>query len=227
MPRLKDRLATHFVPFSEFERDAANGTLPDFCLIEPHLHRRARRLPPGAGRALIGRDVDIAIDPPSSILAGEDFLARIYRAIRSADSSEGSNAYNTTFLIGWDEPGGTYDHVPPGPVPPPDPAAPAGECDFTFDRSGYRVPAIIVSPWIDEGQWSTTSTATPPCSPRCARSGTWRPVHRPRRRRPHIRPPALPRDAARPRDLARLPPAAGAGMAADQGPARPGAQPAR
>ena len=37
MPRLKDRLATHFVPFSEFERDASNGTLPDFCLIEPHL----------------------------------------------------------------------------------------------------------------------------------------------------------------------------------------------
>jgi phospholipase C len=23
--------------------------------------------------------------------------------------------------------------------------------DFTFDRSGYRVPAIIVSPWIDKG----------------------------------------------------------------------------
>ena len=54
-------------------------------------------------------------------------------------------------FIGWDEPGGTYDHVPPGPVPPPDPSAPAGQCDFKFDRSGYRVPAIIVSPWIDEG----------------------------------------------------------------------------
>ena len=67
------------------------------------------------------------------------------------DSTEGSNAYNTTFFIGWDEPGGTYDHVPPGSVPPPDPSAPAGQCDFTFDRSGYRVPAIIVSPWIDEG----------------------------------------------------------------------------
>ena len=37
MPRLKDRLATHFVPFSEFEHDAANGTLPDFSLIEPNL----------------------------------------------------------------------------------------------------------------------------------------------------------------------------------------------
>jgi hypothetical protein len=30
------------------------------------------------------------------------------------------------------------------------PAAPAGQCGFAFDRSGRRVPAIIVSPWIDE-----------------------------------------------------------------------------
>jgi phospholipase C len=47
--------------------------------------------------------------------------------------------------------GGTYDHVSPGPVPPPDPAAPAGELGFTFDRSGYRVPAILVSPWVEKG----------------------------------------------------------------------------
>ena len=39
----------------------------------------------------------------------------------------------------------------PGPVPPPDPAAPEGEFGFTFDRSGYRVPAIIVSPWVEPG----------------------------------------------------------------------------
>jgi phospholipase C len=36
-------------------------------------------------------------------------------------------------------------------VPPPDPAAPAGEFGFTFDRSGYRVPAILVSPWVPQG----------------------------------------------------------------------------
>ncbi len=36
-------------------------------------------------------------------------------------------------------------------MPPPDPTAPAGQLDFKFDRSGYRVPAIIVSPWVDEG----------------------------------------------------------------------------
>jgi phospholipase C len=41
--------------------------------------------------------------------------------------------------------------VPPGPVPPPDPDAPAGELGFTFDRSGYRVPAILVSPWVPKG----------------------------------------------------------------------------
>lgn len=35
-------------------------------------------------------------------------------------------------------------------MPPPDPSAPAGQLGFTFDRSGYRVPAIIVSPWVDE-----------------------------------------------------------------------------
>ena len=32
-----------------------------------------------------------------------------------------------------------------------DPAAPAGELGFTFDRSGYRVPAIMVSPWVEPG----------------------------------------------------------------------------
>jgi phospholipase C len=95
--------------------------------------------------------MNIPLDPPSSIRGGEAFLARIYGTIRSAASPHGSNAYNTMFFIGWDEPGGTYDHVPPGPVAPPDPSAPAGELGFNFDRSGYRVPAILVSPWVEEG----------------------------------------------------------------------------
>jgi phospholipase C len=150
MPRLKDRLATNFVPYSEFEQDVANGTLPDFSMIEPNLLMGHSDYHPAVSHAM-GGDVELAVDPPSSILGGEAFLARIYEAIKSAASPEGSNAYNTTFFIGWDEPGGTYDHVPPGPVPAPDPSAPAGQLDFKFDRSGYRVPAIIVSPWVNEG----------------------------------------------------------------------------
>jgi phospholipase C len=150
MARLRERFATNFVPFSEFERDAAEGTLPNFSLIEPNLLAGHGDYHPAFGRALLP-GLDVPIDPPSSILAGEAFLARIYDAMKSARSPDGSNVYNTTLFIGWDEPGGTYDHVPPGPVPPPDASAPAGELGFRFDRSGYRVPAIIVSPWVAPG----------------------------------------------------------------------------
>jgi phospholipase C len=149
-PRLKERLATHFVPFSEFEKDAAAGTLPNLSWIEPDFTTGHGDYHPAFARA-ISSQVYIAMDPPSSILSGEAFLERVFNAYRAATSPSGTNVWNTALLIGWDEPGGTYDHVPPGPVPPPDPAAPAGEFGFTFDRSGYRVPAIIVSPWVEPG----------------------------------------------------------------------------
>jgi len=153
MPRLRERLATHFVPFSEFEKDAAAGTLPDFSLIEPNMMSGHGDYHPAMGRSLTPA-VSINVDSPSSTLAGEAFLERVYNAYRGATSETGTNVWNTALLIGWDEPGGTYDHVPPGPVPPPDPAAPAGELGFTFDRSGYRVPAIMVSPWVEPGSVS-------------------------------------------------------------------------
>jgi phospholipase C len=139
------------VPYAEFETDAATGELPDFALIEPALAIGHNDYHPAEGRAL-GHGVAVpSLDPPSSILGGEAFLARIYDAYRGMRSEAGANVWNTTLLIGWDEPGGTYDHVPPPAVPAPDPAAPAGEYGFMFDRSGYRVPAIIVSPWVAEG----------------------------------------------------------------------------
>jgi len=151
MPRLGSKFATNFVPFSEFEKDAANGTLPDFSLIEPNLLAGHCDYHPAMGRSFIGDDVDVPLDPPSSILAGEAFLERLYNAYRGMDSETGSNVYNTTLFIGWDEPGGTYDHVAPGKAAPPEKGAPAGQMDFTFDRSGYRTPAIVVSPWVKPG----------------------------------------------------------------------------
>jgi len=150
LPRLNSRFATNFVPFCEFERDAAAGILPHFSLIEPNLLAGHSDYHPAFGRALIP-GVEVPIDPPSSILAGEAFLARIYDALRSARSAVGSNVFNTALLIGWDEPGGTYDHVAPGPVRPPDSSVPLGPLGFGFDRSGYRVPAILVSPWVPPG----------------------------------------------------------------------------
>jgi phospholipase C len=150
-PRLKDRLATHFVPFAQFEADAARGELPDFSLIEPALVIGHNDYHPAEARAMGHGVVLPGVDLPSSILGGEAFLARIYDTYRGMRSESGSNVWNTTLLVGWDEPGGTYDHVPPPAVPPPNPAAPAGEYGFRFDRSGYRVPAVIVSPWVAEG----------------------------------------------------------------------------
>jgi phospholipase C len=151
-PRLKDRFETHFVPFSQFEADAASGGLPDLSFIEPCLVLGHADYHPAAARALGHGIVVPGLDPPSSILGGEAFLARIYNAYQQMQSPTGTNVWNTALLIGWDEPGGTFDHVPPGPVPPPDPSAPAGQLGFRFDRSGYRVPAVLVSPWVAEGQ---------------------------------------------------------------------------
>jgi phospholipase C len=150
-PRLQERLATHFVPFAEFEQDAAAGNLSDFSLIEPDMTSGHNDYHPAYGRSFIGGDLDIGFDPPSSMLGGEALLQRIYDAYRSMTGSSGTNVWNTTLLIGWDEPGGTYDHVAPGPVPSPEEGAPPGELGFQFDRSGYRVPAILVSPWIEPG----------------------------------------------------------------------------
>ena len=151
-PRLKDRFGTHFVPFAQFEADAAAGDLPDFSFIEPCLILGHGDYHPAVSRALGHGIVVPGADPPSAILGGEEFLARIYNAYKSMQSPDGANIWNTALLIGWDEPGGTYDHVPPGPVPPPDPSAPAGQLGFRFDRSGYRVPAIVISPWVAEGE---------------------------------------------------------------------------
>lgn len=150
-PRLKDKFATHFLPFSQFEKDAANGELPDFSLIEPNLVLGHGDYHPAEGRSLIADTPIPGMDPPSSILAGEAFLKTLYDTYRNMRSPKGANVWNTTLFIGWDEPGGTYDHVPPGAAVPPDPAAPAGQFGFRFDRSGYRVPAIVVSPWVESG----------------------------------------------------------------------------
>lgn len=149
-PRLKDRFATHFLPFEQFKRDAANGDLPDFTFIEPNLLVGHGDYHPAEGASLV-KGLDLPMDPPSSILSGEAFLSELFETYRAMRATSGANLWNTTLFIGWDEPGGTYDHVPPGAVPPPDASAPAGQFGFTFDRSGYRVPAIIVSPWIEPG----------------------------------------------------------------------------
>ena len=144
--RLLDRFGTNFFTTDRFLADAANGQLPTYSFIEPNLLYGHNDMHPAFDALFPGVD----LDPPSSLLGGEALLAKIYDAVRSASSPDGSNAYNTLLMITFDEHGGTYDHIPPPPTVPPDPAAPAQQMGFTFERSGLRVPAIAVSAWIPE-----------------------------------------------------------------------------
>jgi phospholipase C len=144
--RLKDRFATNFVTTDDFYEDAESGTLPTYSFIEPNLWHGHNDMHPPIAMLTPG----LAFDAPSALLGGEAFLAKIYNAIRSSSSSGGSNRLNTLLMVVFDEHGGTYDHVPPPVASPPDPAAPAGQMGFTFNRFGVRLPAIAISPWISE-----------------------------------------------------------------------------
>jgi len=143
-PRLWRYFATRFVTTDRFLQDCADGTLPAYSFIEPNLLYGHNDMHPAFGAMFPG----VPIDPPSSLLGGEALLAKIYNAIRSSSSDTGSNAWNTLLVVTCDEHGGTYDHVPPPLVQPPCPGGPAGELGFRFDRSGVRVPAFVISPWI-------------------------------------------------------------------------------
>jgi phospholipase C len=79
--------------------------------------------------------------PNGSVAAGERFIKATYEAIRNSPVWEKS-----LLIITWDEHGGFYDHVIPGP------AVPTGNRGrthgFMFDQLGPRVPALVVSPLI-------------------------------------------------------------------------------
>src|SRR6185295_3337366 len=54
----------------------------------------------------------------------------------------------TLLVIVYDEHGGFYDHQHPTAIPEDD--------DQNFRRYGVRVPAFIVSPWVERGKVSNT-----------------------------------------------------------------------
>ncbi len=79
-PRRKERLATNFDPFAQFEKDAANSELADFSFIEACLIVGHGDYYPAAGRAM-GHGLEIkGIDPPPYNPRGRGVLSRIYDA---------------------------------------------------------------------------------------------------------------------------------------------------
>ena len=99
--RLRGRF-DNFASTDRFFEDAANGTLPTYSFAEPALVYAHNDMHPSEGALFPGLTFDLS----SSLLGGEALLAQLYNAVRSS-SSTGSDAYNTLFMVTFDEAGGT------------------------------------------------------------------------------------------------------------------------
>jgi len=130
---------SNFVSFDQFFTDLQKQQLPDFSFLEPSVIGIPNDYHPS--------DSDNNIANHSSIIAGEQLVEQIYNAIKNAPLSYREQIL---FVITFDESGGTFDHVAPGPATPPDNSGP-GQMGFPFDRLGVRVPMIWVNDYIQPG----------------------------------------------------------------------------
>jgi len=99
--------------------------------------------------------------PPQDARYGDNLIADVYDALRAnLDVWR-----NSALIVLYDEHGGLYEHVipPSDGIPNPDginsppPGVTASWAPrFAFDRLGFRVPAIIASPWVIKGSVDST-----------------------------------------------------------------------
>ena len=135
-PKLRDYRTTNFFFMERFRQDASSGDLPSYSFIEPRLFIDHNDQHPPIADPLV----------TSSVLAGELLIRDVYEAIRDSPCWE-----KTLLVVTYDEHGGCFDHAKPPEVVSPVVGAPAGQCGFRFDRLGIRVPAVLISPWIEKG----------------------------------------------------------------------------
>lgn len=81
--------------------------------------------------------------PASGVGPGQAFLAGLYNTL----ISNPERWKNTLLIITYDEHGGFFDHVPPLPLTHPSICG-----DHPFTTNGVRVPALLASPWLDQGK---------------------------------------------------------------------------
>lgn len=120
-------ITANLVHISQLYSDAAAGTLPSFCIVDPNFSTQSE-------------------ENPQDIQFGEQFLAGVVNAVMHGP------AWPRTLLIwNFDEHGGYYDHVPPPRAVKPDSIPPEIEVPpdqpGAFDRYGFRVPCVVASPY--------------------------------------------------------------------------------
>ncbi|KAF5735283.1 non-specific phospholipase C3-like [Tripterygium wilfordii] len=125
--------------FSQFDLNFKNhckeGRLPNYVVIEQRYYN-LRTVPANDDH------------PTHDVSEGQEFIKEVYEALRSSPQWN-----EMLFLIIYDEHGGYYDHVPTpvSGVPSPDGLVGPEPYNFKFDRLGVRIPAILISPWIEPG----------------------------------------------------------------------------
>jgi len=144
------RYMQHVRSTGQFFKDADDGKLPGFSIVDPDFDSYSE-------------------ENPQDIRKGESFAAEVIRAVMHG------RAWSHTLLIWvYDEHGGYHDHVSPPPAVPPDAVegrslmgSPSRLQSFLrpffggmvrteenltkgtprYDRYGFRVPAVLVSPY--------------------------------------------------------------------------------
>ena len=148
------RYMLHVRGTEQFFADADQGTLPAFSLVDPDFKAYSE-------------------ENPQDIHKGESFAAEVIMRVM-----HGKGWANTLLIWLYDEHGGYYDHVPPPPAVEPDDVP--GRSVFShrtwihallrmlapayvknaqkldagpqrYDRYGFRVPAVVVSPYARPG----------------------------------------------------------------------------
>jgi phospholipase C len=144
------RFMEHIRGTEQFFADADNGTLPAFSIVDPDFDAYSE-------------------ENPQDIRRGESFAAEVINRVMHGKGWPG-----TLLIWVYDEHGGYHDHVSPPPAVPPD-AVPGRSLighkaplktilrplfpgvvknkehetagPTRYDRYGFRVPAVIVSPY--------------------------------------------------------------------------------
>jgi phospholipase C len=123
-----------FGSFDDFLDGCDSGKLPAYSFIEPRYNA-------DDANNFAANDQH----PDHDVAEGESLVHDVFNAI----SKKASLWNSTILLVVYDEHGGLYDHVPP----PQDAPNPDNQnCQnpfFDFTRLGIRVPAVVISPWID------------------------------------------------------------------------------
>jgi phospholipase C len=139
----------HFRRFEDrWASDVSSGILPNYVFILPRFsNKKATQTTPAK--------MANSQHAPEDVRFGEHLIADVYDAL----AANPALFKETALIVTYDEHGGFFEHVPPGPAPNPDgqnSPNPDDDAKFTvppfaFDRLGLRVPTLIVSPWIRRG----------------------------------------------------------------------------